>query len=328
MSAPGPLEFEVVDVFTDRPFAGNPLAVVLGAEGLSTAQLQVLAAEFALSETAFPLAASEAERARGVDYRLRIFTPGTELPFAGHPSVGTAWLLAARGEVAPGRVVQACAAGDMPLEVSPDLGPVRLTGGTPTWRGDVDPAPLLAAVGLPSVELDGRLVGTGAGTGAALAGTGVEQVHLFVRPEALAVLRPDPAALAALPGRVPVGATALAGLLVVGWEGGAGTPASPARARVRMFGTGIGVAEDPATGSAALGLGVSAVAAGLLPGEGASELVVSQGVEMGRPSTLHVRVRASGGRATSVSVEGGAVRISSGRIAVPPGATGPVGVAS
>jgi len=321
MSAPEQLDFEVVDVFTDRPYAGNPLAVVLGAEGLATEQLQALAAEFALSETAFPLAASEAERARGVDYRLRIFTPGTELPFAGHPSVGTAWLLAARGALAPGRVVQTCAAGDLPLEVAPGLGPVRLTGGTPTWRGDVDPAPLLAAVGLPAVELDLAAVGPGTGTGAARAGTGVEQVHVFVRPEALGVLRPDAAALAALPGRVPPGATALAGLLVVGWEGGEGSADAPARARVRMFGTGIGVDEDPATGSAALGLGVSAVAAGLLPPDGPSELLVTQGVEMGRPSSLHVRVVAEGGRATAVSVEGRAVRISAGRIVVPPGAT-------
>ncbi|SDQ71713.1 PhzF family phenazine biosynthesis protein [Quadrisphaera sp. DSM 44207] len=314
---PPSLEFEVVDVFTDRPFAGNPLAVVLGADDLATGQLQALAAEFNLSETAFPMAPTAAERARGAHYRLRIFTPGTELPFAGHPSVGTAWLLARRGALAPGRAVQACGAGDLPLEVSADGGPVRLTGGAPAQRGDVDPAPLLAALGLEPADLDPQLPGRAA----AVAGTGVDQAHLFVRPGALAALRPDAGALERLPHRVPLTGTApLAGLLAVAWGGPDGS--GRWSARVRMLGTGIGVAEDPATGSAALGLGVSAVAAGLLPGEGTSELVVTQGVEMGRPSRLEVRVRAAGGRAAEVSVQGAVVPVSSGRIAVPPASHG------
>jgi trans-2,3-dihydro-3-hydroxyanthranilate isomerase len=302
------LDYEVVDVFTDRPFAGNPLAVVLGADDLGTGQMQALAAEFGLSETAFPLRPTDAERARGVTYRLRIFTPGLELPFAGHPSVGTAWLLAARGLVAPGRVVQACGAGDLPLDVAPAGGPVRLTGGRPTWHDDVDAAPLLAAVGLPAVDA--------AAVAPAVAGTGVEQVHLFVRPGALDVLVPDPVALAELPARVRLSGTGpLAGLLVVGWETPAGERS--ASAQVRMFGTGIGVEEDPATGSAALGLGVSAVAAGLLPGEGASTLSISQGAQMGRPSRLEVAVEAAGGRAVAVSVSGTAVAVAAGRVAVP-----------
>ncbi|HTL22819.1 MAG TPA: PhzF family phenazine biosynthesis isomerase, partial [Mycobacteriales bacterium] len=82
------LAYEVVDVFTDTAFAGNPLAVVLDAEGLSTEQLQAIAREFNLSETAFPMPAPE-----GATYGLRIFTPTTELPFAGHPSVGSASVL-------------------------------------------------------------------------------------------------------------------------------------------------------------------------------------------------------------------------------------------
>ena len=121
------LEYEVVDVFTDTAFAGNPLAVVLGAEDLETAALQAIAREFALSETAFPMAPTT-----GADYRLRIFTPEVELPFAGHPSIGTAWVLAQRGELAPGEVVQSCGAGELRLQVAADAGPVTLTGGTPT----------------------------------------------------------------------------------------------------------------------------------------------------------------------------------------------------
>lgn len=95
------LAYEVVDVFTGTPFAGNPLAVVLDADGLSTTGMQALAAEFHLSETAFPVRA-----APGADYGLRIFTPATELPFAGHPSIGAACVLRRLGRIPAGRVVQ------------------------------------------------------------------------------------------------------------------------------------------------------------------------------------------------------------------------------
>ena len=99
-----------------------------------------MANEFQLSETTFPLRPTSDEAARGVDYRLRIFTPVNELPFAGHPSVGTAWLMARLGRVSPGTVVQACGAGDLPLDVPADGGPVELTGGEPTWTDPIDPA--------------------------------------------------------------------------------------------------------------------------------------------------------------------------------------------
>src|SRR5262245_34360995 len=121
------LAYVIVDVFTDQAFTGNPLAVVLDAEGLDTSQMQALAREFNLSETTFPLRCDE----DGVDYELRIFTPNTELPFAGHPSVGTAWLMARLGRVPVGRVVQRCIAGDLPLEIAPGGDRVELTGGEP-----------------------------------------------------------------------------------------------------------------------------------------------------------------------------------------------------
>src|SRR5687767_5943844 len=142
------LAYEVVDVFTDRAFAGNPLAVVLDADELSTEQLQALAQEFALSETAFPVLADD-----GADYRLRIFTPATELPFAGHPSVGAADVMRRRGRVGVGRVVQSCGAGLLPLDVQE--GTVTLTAGEPSWGEPLDPAPLLAAVGLDAADVDG-----------------------------------------------------------------------------------------------------------------------------------------------------------------------------
>ncbi|HEU0130199.1 MAG TPA: PhzF family phenazine biosynthesis protein [Mycobacteriales bacterium] len=134
------LTYHVVDVFTDRAYAGNPLAVVLGADDLTTPQLAALAREFNLSETAFPMAGDDE-----CDYRIRIFTPETELPFAGHPSVGTAWLLASLGRIGHGRVVQRCGAGLLPLTV--DANGAELTGGTPT----ADAATNVASTGLPFV---------------------------------------------------------------------------------------------------------------------------------------------------------------------------------
>lgn len=290
------LEFEVVDVFTAAPFVGNPLAVVLGAEALTTAQMQAVANEFNLSETAFPLVPSAEEVARGVDYRLRIFTATAELPFAGHPSIGTAWLLTRRGVVRPGRVVQACGAGDLPLVVSPDGGRVQLTGGTPTLGSGLDGDTVLAAVGLGADHL--------AGPSVLRAGTGLEFAYLFVRPEALALAAPDPHAQRRL-----TESSGVMGVSVVAWS-------DAGLARCRVFAGDI--AEDPATGSAALGLAVAAVAHGLLPGEGRSSFELRQGVEMGRPSTLHVEVEASGGRAVQARVAGDVVRVSQGRIAVPP----------
>src|SRR3954453_8910098 len=96
------LAYEIVDVFTDRPFAGNPLAVAYGPDALAYDQMHALASEFHLSEAVFILPSSAAT------YRARIFTPETELPFAGHPSVGAAVSYVRRGLAAPGRVVQEC----------------------------------------------------------------------------------------------------------------------------------------------------------------------------------------------------------------------------
>src|SRR6185295_8852425 len=108
------LAYEIVDVFTDRPFTGNPLAVVFGAEALGGEQMQALAREFNLSETIFILPVSDP--GSGAAYRARIFTPGEELPFAGHPSVGAAVTVTRRGLAKPGRVVQECGAGLLPID--------------------------------------------------------------------------------------------------------------------------------------------------------------------------------------------------------------------
>ncbi len=302
------LPYHVLDVFAAEPFAGNPLAVVLDADGLGTAAMQTLAREFGLSETVYPLAATDAERARGVDYRLRIFTPDVELPFAGHPSVGAAWLLATLGRVRPGRVVQACGAGDLPLEVSADGGPVELTGAAPTCSDPVDPAAALAAVGLSPDDLVDR-----GSRPARVCGTGLPYTILDVRPEALARCMPDHAGLAAFAGPD----SPASGIYAVVWDAGARS------ARARMFAGDLGSStEDPATGSAALAYGVWLAASGLVGadqpgGTGASAYTVHQGVEMGRPSLLSCRVEVASGRAVRVQVAGEVVPVAQGRVNVP-----------
>lgn len=284
------LSYEVVDVFTDTAFAGNPLAVVLDADDVSTAGLQALAREFHLSETAFPLPPESAD----ADYGLRIFTPGTELPFAGHPSIGAAWVLARLGRITAGPVRQSCGAGLLPLVVEPGPGRVELTGGTPTVGPPVDPAVVLAAVGLARadlVDLPPRL-----------AGAGLDFLYLPVREAAVGRASPDLARLPAL---------GVAGVSVFAWS------ASPARAHARVFAGEVGVTEDPATGSAALGLGAFLVGARLLQADGSSAYVVHQGAEIGRPSTLSCTVRAEGGVAVECTVAGSVVPVARGEIARP-----------
>jgi len=282
------LDYEVVDVFTGTAFEGNPLAVVLDADDLSTGQLQALAREFNLSETSFPMAAD----AEGADYRLRIFTPETELPFAGHPSVGAAEVLRRRGRIGDGRVVQSCGAGLLPLEVAGDE--VTLTGGTPSYGPVLDAAPLLAAAGLAPEDLAGEVRNASCGLGFTV---------LPVRPEALARVALDVPAVRAL----GLADGPFGGLSVVAWDG--------TSARSRVFAFEAGVAEDPATGSAALALGAWLVATGALSDGGAYDVV--QGVELGRPSLLSCTVSVSGGEPVAATVRGQVVPVASGRIRVP-----------
>jgi trans-2,3-dihydro-3-hydroxyanthranilate isomerase len=267
------------------------LAVVLDADELSTAQMQALALEFNLSETTFPVRTST----DGADYLLRIFTPAAELPFAGHPSVGTAWLMHALGRVGAGGVVQECGAGLLPLEVGPDG--ATLTGGQPTLGDRIDPASLLAAVGLQ--------VGDLAGSEPRWAGTGLNWAFLHVVDEAVVRARPDLARLTEITESGPD----RAGVAVIAWEDG--------HAHARVFAGGLGVAEDPATGSAALGMGVWLAATGLVAADGDSPYEIAQGLEMGRPSQLACSVTVSGGRAVECRVSGSVVPVAKGQIAVP-----------
>ena len=282
---PPTLAYQVVDVFTGLAYAGNPLAVVLDADLLTTEQLQALAREFNLSETAFPLVATD-----GADYRLRIFTPAVELPFAGHPSIGAAWLLQQLGRLPDGAAVQSCGAGLLEVTVTADG--ATLTGGAPSWGDGLDPAPLLSAVGLAADDL--------VGVAPRWCGAGLDFGYLLVRPDALARARPDLVRLEALGG---------AGVCVTAWDG--------ASARSRVFVGGVGVAEDPATGSAALGLGVLLAVNGLVP-DGSTAYDVVQGGEMGRPSLLSCTVDVAAGRPVRTTVRGEVVPVARGEIRVPP----------
>jgi trans-2,3-dihydro-3-hydroxyanthranilate isomerase len=279
------LDYRVVDVFTDRAYAGNPLAVVLDGSALSSEQMQQIAREFNLSETTFVLPTTAAE----ATYRVRIFTPAAELPFAGHPSVGTAWLLADLGVIPTGDVVQECEAGLMPLVVDADG--ATLTGGEPSVGADFDEQPFLAALGLSDADFTGTRV--------RLAGCGLDWAYLHVHEDAVARVQVDLTRLAELPG---------AGVYVFSLDGD--------RAHARSFAAGVGVPEDPATGSAALGLGVYLAAAKLLDGDSAT-VSIRQGVEMGRPSLLDVSVQISGGVASKVQVRGGVRPVALGQITTP-----------
>lgn len=282
---PRTLPYEVVDVFTDTPFAGNPLAVVLDADDLDTPALQAIAREFNLSETAFPM------RPTGeATYRLRIFTPAAELPFAGHPSVGSAHTLARLGRVPAGEVVQECGAGLLPIRV--DAAGALLSGGVPQVGPDTDPGPYLAALGLTLADLAPYPVRP--------TSVGLPALFVPVRAGAVSHARLDLAALAA------TGYTD--NVAIFAWEDGT--------AHARVFAVGFGVAEDPATGSAALAFGVYLASAGLV-GEGTTAYTVLQGAELGRPSTLSGTVTVQAGQAVGTTVYGTVVPVATGQIVVP-----------
>jgi trans-2,3-dihydro-3-hydroxyanthranilate isomerase len=284
----GALAYRIVDVFTDQAFTGNPLAVVLEGDELTAEQMQRIAAEFNLSETTFPIAASTSD----ADYRLRIFTPEAELPFAGHPSIGSAWVMRSLGRVSDGRIVQECGAGLLPLLIDGDS--ATLTGGT-AHLGDVvaDPATVVAAVGLTAADLVGDPL--------RWAGVGLDFGFLHVRPDAVARAVPDLGLLRGL--------DAPAGVSVFSYADGA--------AHARIFAAGVGVTEDPATGSAALGLGVWLASCGHVAADGETSYVVSQGIELGRPSRLDCVVRCEGGVAVECRVTGSVVPIAEGHIRHP-----------
>jgi trans-2,3-dihydro-3-hydroxyanthranilate isomerase len=260
--------FRLVDVFTERPLAGNQLCVVPDAGAVPEELMPRLAQEIGFSETTYVLEAG------GDRYRMRIFTPGSELPFAGHPTLGTAFTLVSEGTVTT-PVTQSVPAGEIEVEVDLDRGFARMRQLPPTFGREIDDRELLAAAnGVRPDQLHPDLP-------AQVVSTGLS--HLIVPAR-------DEAAVAAAERNPP----ALQKLLEM-----AGTDAiylfasdSDGNAKARMFDVTRGIGEDPATGSAAGPLGAYLAARGVggMPGS----VAIRQGEELGRPSVLHAEVEADG----------------------------------
>jgi trans-2,3-dihydro-3-hydroxyanthranilate isomerase len=286
------MHYYVVDVFTNEAFKGNPLAVVLGAERLSADRMQAIAREFNLSETAFVLSPSSPLAQR----RIRIFTPGQELPLAGHPVVGTWHLLASEGIVQAQEgwnvFQQEVLAGILPVEVCVEGGrvvQVRMTQATPEYFEVVSDNRLLYALGLTFDDVSNTLP-------AQFVSTGMKQLMLPLRSrESLGRIRP----LAADLGRLLADRDSQ---LVYSFAEEAGN--LHARA---FYCSGAATFEDAATGSAAGALG-----AYLWKHRGtASPFKIQQGVEMGRDSEINVEVSRDG---QTVKVGGSAVIVASGEL--------------
>ena len=273
----------IVDVFTDTPLRGNPVAVFLDAGDLPAELMQRIARELNLSETTFVLPPEN-----DGDVRVRIFTPVNELPFAGHPTLGTAIAL---GESTAGdRLLMETWMGTIPFDLHRVDGQVRsarMRQPVPVWEPYPQTAHLLQALGVASSTLPVEVYRNG-------------PRHVFVGlPDvaALSALRPD---LLALSEHEDVAANCFAR------EG--------TRWRTRMFSPAYGVAEDAATGSAAGPLAVHLMRHGLV--DFGTEIEIRQGVEMGRTSTMRAEVHGTAARVDTVDVGGSAVVVAKGRFNV------------
>jgi len=280
------------DVFTDRPYAGNPLAVVVDPPSLTTEAMQAVAGEMNLSETVFL-----SPRDDGWD--TRIFTPTTEMPFAGHPTVGAALALADEG-LATGQVVLHEGVG--PVRVALDDGLATLTTPrAPAHVDTADPADVAASLGLDLGDLHPELGPRGWSVGVPFTVVALRDVVALGRIAIDLARWRDEVAHSAAPDLY-----ALAPLDGVRGE----------RWRARMFGPGLGVAEDPATGSAA------AAACGYLAGIAGEERLdegwtIEQGVEMGRPSEIRVTAVRDGAELVAVRIGGRAARVGEGALVAP-----------
>jgi trans-2,3-dihydro-3-hydroxyanthranilate isomerase len=258
-------DFVTLDVFTDRRFGGNPLAVFADARGLDTATMQALAGEFNLSETTFVLPPEDPRHTA----KVRIFTPSAEIGFAGHPNIGTAWVLAAQGRDAQGRLTLEGGSGPVEIDVErhgDELRACRLMAPQALRLGAAPTAADLA----PCARLDVGDIGR-----TDVASVGLDCVCAEVAVEVLARAAPDASAFRAVADRW-LGPTGRFMLCLYARDGD--------QLRSRVFGPLYGVTEDPACGSA-----TAALAGLLLERDGApsNRVVMQMGAEIGRPSVLH-----------------------------------------
>jgi trans-2,3-dihydro-3-hydroxyanthranilate isomerase len=299
--------YYTADVFTDRPFGGNQLAVFPDARGIDGARMQEIAREFNFSETTFVLPPDDRKHTR----RVRIFTPGAEIPFAGHPTVGTAHVLAATGEVPLSgettNIVFEEGVGPVPVTI-------RANGKRPVFAQlsvarlpEVGPPPPAAARLAAMLSLDERdLAGPDMPPQAISCGLPYLLIPLASR---------DAVARARL--RIDLWEQTLRGYWTDDIFFFALDPElEGSDVRARMFAPGFGVTEDPATGSAAVALG-GYLAARNPRHDGTLRWVVEQGFEMGRPSILEVEVDKRGGAVTGVRVGGSTVLVCEGQMDVP-----------
>jgi trans-2,3-dihydro-3-hydroxyanthranilate isomerase len=292
------------DVFTDHLFGGNQLAVFLDGRGLPAETMQAIATEMNFSETTFVL---PPER-QGADARMRIFTPGAELPMAGHPTIGTTFALARSGVIERGRTqfVFACGIGPVPVAMTwngDDLAFAWMTQSLPIFSETiVDPARTAAALSLSPAAV----AGTGHPVHVVSCGVPFLFVPLTTR-SAVDNVAVNPALLSALLSSTN---TPAHGVFVFSAQPGG------ARATVysRMFAPELGVMEDPATGSASGPLGCYLVRHKIVQPEQADAMLSLQGVKMGRPSHVHISIGVENGEITGVRVGGEAVLAGEGTL--------------
>ncbi|MGB6661596.1 MAG: PhzF family phenazine biosynthesis protein [Xanthobacteraceae bacterium] len=292
------IDFVSVDVFTTTKFGGNPLAVVVDARGLASAQMQAIAAEFNLAETTFVLPPQDPANTA----QVRIFTPRVEMPFAGHPNVGTAFVLAAEGKAAKAPMVFEEKAGLVRLDLIEEGGAVvgaKLKPPQPLQRGAAIAPDLVA----DACSLDAADIET-AGHAPCVASCGTPFVFAALKTRAaLAKAQPRRDVFAS-----HVKADVATGILLYVNERGDGTDV-----QARMFAPLFGVPEDPATGSA------NVVLVGLLASLRPERdlmltLRIAQGVDMGRPSLLEAAAEKRNGEITALSIGGRCVPMMRGTL--------------
>ncbi|ASY58140.1 MULTISPECIES: PhzF family phenazine biosynthesis protein [Sinorhizobium] len=302
------VSYVTVDVFTAERFTGNQLAVIPDARGLSDEQMQAIATEFGYSEVTFVLPPDDPANTA----RVRIFTPTAEIPFAGHPNVGTAFVLGQQGEIfgrRPGdklRFEEKAGLVEVALLGDGDaIAGARIVAPRPLSIGPViDAATVAACASLRPEDVSERThPAVRVSVGLAFAAAEVRDVA------ALSNARPDVSAFHEANARYPLADDSFSLFLY------ARTPERPWQIRARMFAPLDNVIEDPATGSASAALG--AYLASLLPQADAEiEIVIEQGVEMGRRSVITVRVNKKNGTVREVSVSGNCVAVMRGSIEV------------
>jgi trans-2,3-dihydro-3-hydroxyanthranilate isomerase len=301
------LQYRIVDVFTDRMFGGNPLAVVLDGRGVTDTEMQALAREMNLSETTFVLPPEDPAN----DFRVRIFTPGRELPMAGHPTIGTAFVLA-REKMLP-------AGGDtltIRLEEKVGLIPVRLEmkDGAPDKIWMTQPRPTFGPVFSNTVAV-AEMLGIDPSdirTELPIEVVSCGVTFLFVAVRDLVTMRRlnfkkdlCPPVLDPLGGH---------GVFVFAME----VENAGSTVHSRMFAPDLGIPEDPATGGASGPLGSYLVRHGVVTAQPKASIVSEQGIEMGRPSFIHIEITQEANEITDVKVGGQTVFVGGGEIELGP----------